>query len=327
MSDTGARTRADADISSAPRVDDRPEVIDQSEYVFRRMADPGPRVSDPWAEEYRTEEFMAGAIAELRRAHGDPEQSMGVYFLDGRDPRSSLGRAIELERFGESFANDVPLLRELYGEFENAGVTELICVVDHERGRPAGVIRTVRNTDEHGCRILNDLQKVGPNGWGLTWDEIQSRADFLATEPLEILDIPTIAVGKDFAGSRKLDGVSKALSASVLQHALRSEAVTWVCSLDRIPYQLIQAYGGDVMEEFEGIEGQPYYGAEDTVPLWCNLIPYEERLRTTRPDLYCWLIDCQGLEDYFFAWPETLVEVIDLTDTAMAERRAAADQT
>jgi hypothetical protein len=299
-----------------PTVEHRPEVIDTSDYVFKRMADPGRRVSDPWSPEYRTPEFMSEAIAELQRTHGDPTQSMGVYFLDGRDPRSSLGRAIELERFGDSFDNDAGLLRQLYGDFENAGVTELICVVDHELGRPAGVIRTVRNTAEHGCRILNDLQADGPDGWGLSWDEIQRRADFLATEPLEILDIPTIAVGKDYAGSRKVDGVSKALSASVLQHALRSEAVTWVCSLDRIPYQLIQIYGGDVMEEFEGIEGQPYYGAEDTVPLWCNLVPYEERLRTTRPDLYCWLIDNEGLEDYFFAWPETLVDVIDLTEAA-----------
>jgi hypothetical protein len=304
---------------------DRPTVIDTSEFVFKRLADPGLRVNDPWAPTYRQPDYLAQAIDELRAAHGDPDQSMGIYFLDGRDPRSSLGRAIELERFSDSFDNDVAMLRDLYGDFEGAGTTEMICVVDHEAGHPAGVIRLVRNTAEHGCRTLIDLQKDGPNGWGLTWDQVLAGADFLARDPLDILDIPTMAVAKDYAGSSKVDGVSKALSAGVLRYALASETVTWVTALDRIPYQLIQAYGGGVMEEFDGVGGQPYYGAEDTVPLWTNLVPYEERLRTTRPDLYAWLIDGEGLEDYFFGWPDTLVEVIDLTDSAPADRRARAE--
>jgi hypothetical protein len=316
---------AGVETSVAPdaelRVDDSPQVVD---YRFSRVADPGPWVADPWADEFRTDDYLAETIAGLRQAHGDPEQSMGVYFLDGRDPRSSLGRAVELERFGDSFANDVPLMRELYGDFEDAGTTELICVVDHVRGRPAGVIRTVRNTAEHGCRILNDLQHDGPNGWGLTWDDVLARSAFVATGAEDIIDIPTIAVALDYAGSRKADGVSKALCAGVFQHALRSDANTWVCSLDRVPYQLIQAYTGDVMSEFDGVDGAPYYGAEDTVPLWCNFREYEQRLIAERQDLYAWLVNCEGLEDYFFAWPETLVEVIDLTDSTLAERRAAA---
>ena len=149
---------------------------------------------DLWSDEYRTDEYMRWAIESLRAEYGDPEQPMAMYQVEGTDPRSSLGRAIELERFGESFDNDADLLRDLYGTFEVAGNTQILCVVDHELGRPAGVIRTVRNTERDGCRILNDLQKEGEDGWGLTWDEITARSDFAAQRPEDIIDIPTIAV-------------------------------------------------------------------------------------------------------------------------------------
>jgi hypothetical protein len=280
-------------------------------------------VVDLWADEYRSEQFLSDAIAELRSEYGDPEQPMGMYCIPGTDPRSSLGRAVELERFGESFDNDVPLMRELYGTFEDEGLTELLCVVDHERGRPAGVIRTVRNTAEHGCRILNDLQDDGENGWGLTWAEILERSDFAARRPEDIIDIPTIAVGREYSGARRADSVSKALCAAVFQHALRSDANTWVCSLDRIPYMLIQAYTANVMQEFAGVEGHAYHGAADTVPLWTNFREYEERLRRDHPDLHQLFVHNLGLEDYFFGWPDE--RVIDLRDSARRPGQTVAD--
>lgn len=275
---------------------------------------------DMWVAEYLTPEFLRGAIASLRHEYGDPEQRFGVYFVDGLDPRSSLGRAVELERFGESFDNDVDLMRELYGRFEQVGATELICVVDHEAEVPAGVIRTVRNTLEAGCRILNDLQHDGENGWGLSWGEIIDRSSFAAERPEEIIDIPTIAVSKAYQGARQADSVSKALMAAVFRRALGSDAHTWVCSLERVPYILIQAATENVMHEFEGVEGRPYYGAPDTVPLWANFREYEAYLRRDHPDTMAWLMGrTSHLDQYFFAfpggeptWDELDAEVIDL---------------
>lgn len=278
-----------------------------------------PRVQDMWASEYLTPEFLARSIRSLRHEFGDPAERFGVYFVDGLDPRSSLGRAVELERFGESFDNDVPLMRRLYGEFEQIGATELICVVDHEAERPAGVIRTVRNTDRAGCRILNDLQHHGENGWGLSWGEILDRSSFAAERPDEIIDIPTIAVSRAYQGARQADGVSKALMAGVLRRALMSDAHTWVCSLERIPYLLVQAATRNVMHEFVGVEGRPYYGAPDTVPLWANFREYEAYLRRDHPDTWGWLVAGVGLDQYFFGypdgpaeWDELDPEVIDL---------------
>jgi hypothetical protein len=268
---------------------------------------------DVWADELRTPEALAEAIASLRSEFGDPPQRFGVYFVDGLDPRSALGRAVEVERFGDSFANDVEMLRGLYGGFEQAGTTELICVVDHEEQVPCGVIRLVHNTADHGCRILNDLQADGENGWGLTWDDIVAASDFAATTPDEIIDIPTIAVAKGYQGASKIDGVSKALYSGVTQHALRSDAVTWVCSLERIPYILVQASTHDVMHEFDGVPAKPYYGAPDTVPLWANFREYEAYLRVVDPRMHAAYTRGDGLDQYFFGWhDEPQWEPIDL---------------
>ncbi|NLA36430.1 MAG: hypothetical protein GX868_12220 [Actinobacteria bacterium] len=274
---------------------------------------------DVWDPKYRTAEYLGEAIDSLRTEHGNPSQRFGVYVIAGLDPRSGLGRAVEVERFGESYENDVHLLRDLYGDFEDAGVTELICVVDHEERRPCGVIRLVRNTAELGCRILNDLQAHGDNGWGMTWEEIAAASDFAARTPEEIIDIPTIAVSKAYQGHREVDGISKALYAMVFQHALRSSAETWVCSLERVPYILVQVSSVYVMNEFRGVESKPYYGAPDTVPLWSNFRHHEAYLRKYHPSAHAMFTHSDGLtERYYFGfsepaqWEPLSEEVIDL---------------
>ena len=264
-----------------------------------------PAEIDLWAPEWREPEYLASAIADLRFQFGSPTQRYGVYFLEGRDRRSGLGRAVEVERFADAFDNDSSTLRDLYADFEDNGATEFICVVDHEEGVPAGVIRTVRNTADRSCRTLIDLQADGENGWGLTWDEIVERSSFAAQRPEDITDIPTAAVAKAYQGAARADGVSKALYAALLQRALGSDANTWVCMLDRIPYILIQAVGRDVMNEFTGVAGKPYYGAEDTVPLWANFREYESYIRRDHPDAHALLVRSEGLLDqYFFGFPD-----------------------
>lgn len=259
---------------------------------------------DLWDPRYRTDEFFATAIDELRAEHGGTARRFGVYAIDGLDPRSSLGRAVEIERFGEEFANDVDLLRELYGDFEDAGNTVMLCAVDHDARRPAGVIRTVRNTDELGCRILNDLQADGENGWGLSWDEVVAAADFAASRPEEIIDIPTVAVSKGYGRGKDVQGVSMALFSAVCHQAQRSDALTWVCSLERVPYQIVQMATHGVMQEFEGVPAKAYYGAPDTVPLWANFREWEAWLRREHPTTHALLFEGVGLDDYRLAFAD-----------------------
>jgi hypothetical protein len=280
---------------------------------------------DLWSPEHRTDEALRAAVGSLREEHGEPSEPMAIYQDEGTDPRSSLGRAVELERFGDSFDNEPELLRDLYGAFEPAGQTDFLIVVDHERGRPAGAIRCVRSSAELGCPMLNDLQAEGENGWGLSWDDIVRRSDFAAERPEEFIDIATLAVSREYAGSQRADGVSKALFAAVLQHAIRSDATTWVTLLDRIPYVLVQAWGMGVMQEFDGVAPRPYHGAEDTTPLWCNFRPYEAQLAVDHPEQHARLMHNFELDDYFFGWLDE--KVIDLREPAAMPEQAIVDVT
>lgn len=282
--------------------------------------EPAAGALDVWDPKYRTPEFLADAIDSLRTEFGNPPQRFGVYIIDGLDPRSGLGRAVELERFGESFANDADLLRDLYGDFEDAGVTELICVVDHDEHLPCGVFQQMRNTTELSCRTLNDLQVDGENGWSMAWDEIVAASDFAAQRPEEIIDLATMAVAKAYHGHREVAGISKALYAAVFQHALRSDAHTWVCFIERIPYILAQEAAGNVWNEFRGVEAKAYYGAPDTVPLWSNFRHHEAYMRKYHPKAHAMFALSEGLSDrYFFGfsgpatWEPLGEEVIDLS--------------
>lgn len=261
--------------------------------------------NDLWSPEYMTSEFAKVAIDSLKAEWGKPTERFGVYFLDGKDPRSSLGRMVELNRFLAEFENDADYMRKLYGEFEDAGMTELIVVVDHENSAPAATIRTVHNSKEVGCRILNDLIRGDDNNsWGLgSMSEVRSRANFAATSDDEILDIPTIAVAKGYGRSNDLGGVIAAVEAGVYQRTFydKPEIKTWVCSLDRIPYQLIQYDTHNAFNEFEGVDPHYYYGSEDTTPLWCNVREYRERLKSDHPESYAKFNDMVGLEDFFMA--------------------------
>ena len=91
-----------------------------------------------------------------------------------------------------------------------------------------------------------------------------------------------------------------------MRRALASDANTWVCSLDRIPYLLVQAATQNVMHEFDGVEGRPYYGAPDTVPLWSNFREYEAYLRRDHPATRGWLVEGVGLGPRFLIGEEGL---------------------
>lgn len=299
--------------------------------ITHRVTEPAPRVVlDVWDPSYLDVDFQREAIRALHDEHGRPEQQFGVYLLDGLDPRSGLGRSVELERFGEAFANDRSMLRDLYGAYEDVGTTELCCVVDHVELRPAGVMRLIRNTVEYGSRTVDDLLAGGENGWSLEVEDLWDRAPLAAESLDEIVDVPTLAVARDYQSGRDVAGISRAICASVFHRVLSSGAQTMLCAFERIPAMLVQAFTGDFWNEFDGIPAKPYYGAPDTLPMWANPRDYLERIHTTRPDLYAKFVMLEGLsEKYHFAWPDgmpvsALAEepVIDLRERDRVADRA-----
>lgn len=255
-----------------------------------------------WDASTWTPEFCESAVNDLMQEHQVDNEQFGVYFLDSLDARSSLGRIVEIERFDEGFGNGPDYMKELYGRYEVSGQTEIIVVIDHINKRPAGVIRTIRNDAENGCPTLNDLLSSDINGWGLTPDDLAEKSDFDAVTPDQIIDIATMAVSKDYSGSTSVDGISRALCAAVFQRSLEDpNAQTWVCALARVPYILIQAYTDNVMTEFEGVEGRPYHGDPDTIPVWSNFRRHRDYLEQHNQELFRRFALSEGLEGYFFA--------------------------
>lgn len=296
--------------------------------IDRHNIDNPPEIRvDVWDEEFLNDEYVSSAIAELHRREGSPDKPFGVYFLDGLDPRSAMGRMVEIERFNDSFANDVAFLKGLYSSYEDAGVTELVCVADHVNLKPAGVMRLIRHSTRYGCRTMDDLCATGENGWGLTADQVWAAASFAATEPEDIIDIPTLAVAHGYQSGRDLDGITRAICAGVFQRALSAGVLTMVCAFERIPSILVQAFTGNYWNEFDDVPSRPYYGAADTIPMWANPRDYEYWTRTQRQDLHDVFIGCAGLEKYHFAWPHGVPvwspnsehDVVDLTRYEVAE--------
>ena len=304
------------------------EAAESSEIVvdLTDVAGAGVSVTGPghslWRDEFLTESYVKSAVKSLHDEYGQPSQEFGVYFLDGSDTRSAVGRTVEIERFSTTFDNSTEFLRRLYEPLELSGNTELICVVEHASYSPAGVLRTVRHTSEGGSRTLDDLQASGVNGWGLSWTDILKRSDFAAAAPEEITDVPTIAVARAFQGADQLDGVSQALYAALMQRFLSSSANTFVCALDRIPYLLIQAASRGILNEFDDVGSISYYGSDDTTPLWANFREHEAYLRLFQEETHDRLIKLQGLSEKFFfgypngqpVWQSLDLQVVDLRE-------------
>lgn len=285
------------------------------------IGNPVELVVDVWSEEFINPDYVSWAISKLHERAGSPDTPFGVYFLDGLDPRAAIGRIVELERFSDSFDNDAAYLKNLYHRYELAGSTELVCVVDHENRAPAGVIRLIRHSRDHGCRTIDDLERTGPDGWGLEPGEIWRRSSLAAREPEDIVDCATLAVAYAYQGLTKAGAVSRALAAAVFNRCLEEDVLSLVCAFEHLPAKLFQAYTGNGFHPFDGVGPQPYYGAENTVPLWSNTRDWEYWIRHHRPRIHERFIGLKGFDNFHFAWPNGPLtwepteaeQVVDLT--------------
>ena len=106
------------------------------------------------------------------------------------DPASALARYVEHEVFLELFGNTIDTLDTEYGPYEAAG--RFLCVVDHQRCVPAGMIRLIAPSPA-GFETLHDLDAI----WGV------ATADLARPEPVglgtsSLWDLATLAVARDY---------------------------------------------------------------------------------------------------------------------------------
>ena len=221
-------------------------------------------------------------------AAGQPSQPFGVYAFAAHERESELGRHVERAVFYEFFKNTPELLAGEYGPYEDS--TLFVCVLDHRRRLPAGVIRLVLPSPS-GFKSLDDVEAV----WGHRLDHVLERTG-MNLESDRIFDVATLAVDAEYRG-RATDGlVSLGLYQAVAQLALRCN-VRWVVTiLDLIVLNLIQEATSHAFVGFPGLEPIRYLDSPASLPVYSDLDEYFPRLETADPSMYEILHEGRGLE-------------------------------
>lgn len=231
--------------------------------------------------------------AELRRLTREivgpaPAEPFGAYLFRHDEPGAELGRELERAVFLEAFGNTADTLRDEYGPYE--GSSMFICIVDHLRLLPAGVMRVIVPS-ARGFKSLNDLEPV----WGETPQELASRTG-LALDLAKTWDIATLAVAADYRGKAARGLVSMGLYQTLTLAARDCDVGWFVAILDMPVFRMIRWKLRMIFAGYRGVPPLPYLGSAASIPAWCDVVEAEKRLAATDPDLHAILVMGIGLE-------------------------------
>ncbi len=215
-------------------------------------------------------------------------QPFGLHVIPSTDPAAELGRAVEREVFGDVFGNSPALLAAEYDRYEPASV--FLCVLDHRRLAPAGVMRLVVSS-ECGLKSLDDIERV----WGRSVDDVITRTG-CELDRDSCWDIATLAVSTEYRRAAAEGLSSTALYQAAVMIA-RARRVRWyVAVLDVRVLRLISLTMGRPFLRFDGLEAAPYLDSASSLPVFVDLDGYEARLAAEKPHLHDLLFAGHGLE-------------------------------
>ena len=249
--------------------------------------------------------------AELRRltqevalpGAGEP---FGAYLFRGDEPGVLLGRYVERAVFLEAFGNTAGLLAEEYGPYEPSSL--FICVVDHLRMLPAGVMRILQPSPV-GFKSLNDIGPV----WGEPVGTIIERTG-LELDPDKTWDIATLAVAREYRAKATAGLVTMGLY-QTLTLAARSCGIEWfVAILDMPVFRILRWKLHMIFAGYQGIGPREYLGSAASIPVWCDVVDAERRLAETDSELHAILVQGTGIEAALR--PVTLPRPFALTGSA-----------
>jgi hypothetical protein len=236
--------------------------------------DEQPQVAS-WTGESFAPDRIRGLVADLIPPEGERAGGrFGVHVIDGRDPHSDIGRAIEAEVFDEFFDNDLDKMREEYGPYDEDST--FLTVLDYEQGTPVGVIRIIRPS-EKGLKSLNDLVQPG-SPWFNEGDTLEGRWDEVGNEPEHTVDISTMAVMPDYRSGHAEDGASAALYSTCVQWSLANGYNRWVAIVDKKIHDMMQAWG-EPFGHFEGAEWEEYLDSKQSRPIHTELYSGLEKVK------------------------------------------------
>lgn len=249
-------------------------------------------------------DLTANLVGEANRSH----TPFGLYVVAGDHPAAELGRAVEREVFGEVFGNTDEMLDTEYRRYDVGSI--FLIVVDHHRLVPAGTSRILVPSPA-GHKSLHDLERV----WGEPADEILRRSG-VDIDTDQLWDVATLAVTREYRGSSSEGLVSLALQQGIVMLA-SSNGIPWgIAVFDLVVLELVQTLCGRPFQTFEGIEPRRYLDSPSSLPVYCDMIEFQQRLAFTDPDMYEVLFVGKGLE--------AAVSTPDWLSADVAEMRRAA---
>lgn len=236
---------------------------------------------------------IAPADADLRQLTAQVMDSgavepFGIYMFRSSDSGAELGRHIERAVFLETFGNSTDLLAEEYAPYEDTSV--FICVVDHLRRLPAGVLRVILPSAA-GFKSLNDLEPW----WGEPARAMIERTG-LAMDLDKTWDVATLAVLPDYRGKATMGLVSLGLYQTLTMTAVRSGMDWFVAILDMPAYRMIRWKLRMTFTGYKGVPAMPYLGTPANMPVWCQISEGKKRLEVADPVLHDLLFEGTGLE-------------------------------
>jgi len=224
----------------------------------------------------------------LMVAHGRASTPFGVYVLDAAQPEAELAREIEREVLDEFFSNSPKLLAEEYGPYD--ATSTFLCVLDHERRRPAGMIRIIRPS-EAGLKSVRDIEAMSGRSFAELVGPTGAEVDLSAW-----WDLATLGVASDYRGAATSGLVAMALYQALNMLADREGVVWAVAILDVVVLDLINTAWMDPFKPVPGTYPTTYLDSPASQPVFCDAAAYKAKLAMFDPATHEILFEGRGLE-------------------------------
>jgi len=208
--------------------------------------------------------------------------------LASTDPAAELGRVVERIVFEEFFDNSPALLVEEYDPYEPASL--FLCVVDHRRLVPAGVMRLIVPSPV-GLKTLDDIERV----WGARADEMIAQSG-AAIDRRRCWDVATFAITDEYRGAATEGLVSLSLYQALVLTARAADVPWFVAVLDVKVLDAIDERMGNPFTRFPGLEPLPYLDSPASRPVFVDLDAYEPRIAALDMNLHDIMFRGTGLE-------------------------------
>ena len=242
--------------------------------------------------ERRTESCQPDLVeiaGDLITREGRGQTPFGLYVLGSQEPAAELARSVERDVFLDYFGNSPELLAHEYDRFEPSSF--FLCVVDHLRRVPAGVIRIIVNSPV-GLKSLQDIE----HGWDVSADDLCERTG-IEMDLDQVWDVATLAVASDYRGAATNGLITTALYQG-MGWIFSADRIRWMIAiLDVVVLDLVQGAVQRPFQNFDGIEPRRYLDSPSSLPVWADADEYLPRLKMLDPSVYELVVEGRGMED------------------------------